>query len=239
MTIVNCAEAQHPAAILRQCLNWLSDVPRHEIDTLVQACNWRSFNKGQILFYEGDVLTHSLLIISGCLEVFRYTAEGNEKRFDLIPPGKILALAATFMQHGRYPMNVRALEEGRALQIPKKHIFALCRRYPEISFHLLEHFCGTLYAMVNRIDWLTSSTTAQRLAKYLLDLQEGQPDADVLVLPMNRQQLATWLGVRHETLTRMLSEWQKKGYLAVQGSQLQIRQGEVLQALAQPAQRSF
>ena len=218
---------------------WLQSLPKSSINKLLLCAHWRAFNKGQLLFHEGERMSHCLLLESGHLEIFRYTAEGNEKIFDHIKNKGFLALPAIFMAHGRYPMNVRALENGRALELPRGSIHQICLQHPEAGFQLLCHVCDNLYEMVNRIDWLTSSSTSERLAEYILKQYKKNTEKNAFLLPLNRVQLATHLGVRYETLIRLMSKWKKKKYISLEKNKVQVLNLHALQQLSQTAQRNF
>lgn len=218
---------------------WLQSLPKSSINKLLLCANWRTFNKGQLLFHEGEQMSHCLLLESGHLEIFRYTVDGNEKIFGHIKNKDFLALPAIFMAHGRYPMNVRALENGRALEFPKCSIYQTCLQHPEAVFQLLCHVCDNLYEMVNHIDWLTSSSTSERLAEYLLKQYKKNTDKNTFLLPLNRVQLATHLGVRYETLIRLISKWKKKKYISLEKNKVQVLNIHALQQLSQAAQRNF
>ncbi|MDR1530464.1 MAG: Crp/Fnr family transcriptional regulator [Burkholderiales bacterium] len=237
MTFINY-DNQKACCLLRGYC-WLHLLPENEIVQLAVRSQWRHFVKGEMLFYEGKKMLNCFLLDSGCVEVFRYTAKGTEKNFGHIRSKEALALAAVFMDHERFPMNGRAYEDGCALQIPNVAIRDLCMRYPEVSLRLLNIFCNRLYSMVNQIDWLTSSSATERLADYLLRLCSNCPKDCTLRLPLNRMQLATRLGVRQETLSRLISEWQKCGYIASSGKHIRILNVDALQQLAKSAQRSF
>ena len=239
MTFINPQKNENDArTILKNC-SWMRSLPQNALDDLLASSAWRTFARGEVLFHEGDKIIHGLLLESGRLEVFRYTTEGNEKIFGYIQNKEFLALPAVFMKHGRYPMSVRALEDGRALAVPKHAIHQMCLQYPEVTFQLLSNVCNHLYEMVNRVDWLTSSSTSERLAEYLLKLHKQNTEKKAITLPMNRVQLATYLGVRHETLIRLISAWQKKQYIHVDKNEVQILNPDVLRNLAKPAQRTF
>ncbi|WP_440867235.1 Crp/Fnr family transcriptional regulator [Symbiopectobacterium purcellii] len=65
-----------------------------------------------------------------------------------------------------------------------------------------------------------------------------QPNAQVR-LPLNRGQLATQLGIRPETLSRLMAEWQRQGYITCRASYITLCNLDYLRALAAQAQRPF
>jgi cAMP-binding proteins - catabolite gene activator and regulatory subunit of cAMP-dependent protein kinases len=239
MTFVNSDDDKARLLLLEH--SWLQPLPEHEIDLLAAGGKWRYFRKGEMLFHEGQRMLDCLLLESGSIEIFRNTAKGAEKVFGHIKRKEATALAAVFMEHGRFPMNGRACENGCALHIASDTIRDLCMRYPAVSLRLLNIFCDRLYSIINQVDWLTSSSASERLADYLLNLCECDrcPQNCVLKLPLTRMQMAARLGIRQETLCRLMSAWQKRDYITLSGKHVKILNAHILHQLAQPARRSF
>ena len=94
-----------------------------------------------------------------------------------------------------------------------------------------------MYQRVNEVEWYSDSTAAQRLADYLLRLPSGQ-DAAVR-LPLTQRQLAAHLGVRAETLSRLLADWVAQGRIAGARRDWVLHDPAYLEDLARPARRSF
>ncbi|MBC8945688.1 MULTISPECIES: Crp/Fnr family transcriptional regulator [Xenorhabdus] len=213
-------------------------IPNEGLVLLLENCGYIQFETGRILHHEGELFKYCPLVIGGQIEVFRNSYLGNEKVFGIFQAGEIVAIAAAFMPHNRYPMTLRAREKGEALLLEKKDILLLCQRYPVIMEKLLVRFSLKLYENINHIDWLTSSSAEQRLAAYLLELTKQQQTENVL-LPLSRGQLAAKLGIRYETLSRILSSWRQKEGINIKKGRIQIKNGDYLAQLAISAQRPF
>ncbi len=221
---------------------WLRNEPVDVVFALQRACCRIHFQAGETLFREGDKMRYCPLVEQGELQAFRHTYQGDDKVFGQFVRGEWVALAAVFMEHGRFPMNIRALSAGQAILIPRETLHQFCLQRPTLALQLLGNLSQKLYATINQIDWLTSSSAGERLADYLLRLhrtqQDTQPNAQVR-LPLNRGQLATQLGIRPETLSRLMAEWQRQGYITCRASYITLCNLGYLHALAAQAQRPF
>jgi len=60
-----------------------------------------------------------------------------------------------------------------------------------------------------------------------------------LLLPLSQRQLATQLGIRAETLNRLLNDWQAQGYISGKSRQWTLHDPSYLAGLAATAQRPF
>lgn len=210
------------------------------VDALLHGASEQRAEHGEPLFREGGKATHYLLVETGCVEVMRYGADGEERVFQQFMPGQLVAEVAVFMTHGRYPMNARARGETRVIRLPCDALREACERNPSLAMRLLENISMRLYRNINELEWLTASTAAQRLAAYLLGLRECQAGCDDVVrLPINQRQLASRLGVRAETVSRLFSEWLERGYVCGGRGVWKLCNIRHLRALASPAERAF
>lgn len=238
MTFVkNTLPRERQLRCLKSC-PLFAEIPDDGLSFVLENSAYVQFCRGDILNNEGDIFKYCPLLISGQIEVFRYSYLGDEKNFGIFVPGNIVAIAAVFMPHNRYPMNLRAKTSGEALLLDKRDILQQCHRYPVMMEQLLTHFSLKLYENINHIDWLTSSSAEQRLAAYLLDLRNCQR-SDLVMLPLSRRQLAARLGICYETLSRLISGWRLKGFIGVDKNSVRIKDKDYLNQLAIPAQRPF
>lgn len=207
------------------------------LECMASSAAYRRYDAGELIFREGETASSYLLLESGSVEVFRYCQNGDERVFQVFESGRTVAEAAMFMPHGRYPMCARSREDTRLYRLRRESLLEACRRYPELAMSMLSLLGQALYNQVNKVDWLTSSSASERLANYLLNLK-----ADVsatVQLPMSQRQLAAHLGIRAETLSRLLNEWQARGYVDGKRKAWRLCNEMFLRQLASPAQRSF
>ena len=134
-------------------------------------------------------------------------------------------------------MTARAQGATRVWRIPRQALRTACERHPLLALRLLESLSLRLYHCVNEVDWLTSSNAQQRLAAYLV-AQAGRQGPQI-ELPTSQRHLAAHLGIRAETLNRMLAEWQGKGWIRGERRCWQLQDMAPLRTLAAPATRVF
>lgn len=222
---------------LKQCPLFVG-IEEKNLALLLENCGYIQFKSGEIVNHEGDPFKHCPLMINGQMEVYRHTYLGEEKIFGLFTEGEVVAIAAVFMPHNRYPMSLRAKTEGDALLLDKRDILRLCHACPQIMEKLLMRFSAKLYENINHIDWLTSSSAEQRLAAYIIDLKNKQLTSNI-ILPLSRGQLAAKLGMRYETLSRLVSGWRQKGFINIEKDTVHIYNENYLTQLSISAQRPF
>lgn len=208
-------------------------LPADDLDRLAASCVRLDAAAGQILFHEGDPVRHVPLLESGRVRVSRHDDEGGEKVFGQFAPGEFIALAAAFMSQGRFPMTARALADSRTILVPANGLRALCRAHPDLAMRLLTRFAERLHEAVERVDRMTARSASERLADDLLRLSDAAGGM-ILVPPLARAQWAATLGMRYETLSRILSGWKRQGIVATEKGALEIKDFARLRELAGP-----
>jgi CRP-like cAMP-binding protein len=237
MTNINVPEPPAAVAALLARHPLLSGLPPDVAAELLLDASALHAAAGQILFREGDEARHYLLVESGQAEVMRYSYNGDERVFRVFEPGQLMAEAAMFMPHGRYPMQARARSDVLCWRLSRKRLHDACRRWPDLALKLLAGMSKAVYDQVNKVDWMTSSSAAERLANYLVGLQESQ--GSELTLPLSQRQLAGQLGIRPETLSRLLTDWQTQGYISGKRRQWVLHDPAYLAGLSLTARRPF
>lgn len=191
----------------------------------------------EMLFEEGASAVEYLYVQKGKVEVLRHTQDGQERVFHIFEAGQMLAETAMFMSHGRYPMCARAHGDAVVVFLKRAGLVAACQAWPELSMRLLQRLSDRVYQRVNEVEWFSDSTAAQRLAVYLLDLRTRTGDR--IRLPLTQRQLAAHLGIRAETLSRLLADWAAHSRIIGARRDWELRDLAFLEDLSQAARRGF
>ena len=191
---------------------------------------------GGVLFREGAQAIEYLYVLAGGVEVLRHTRDQQDRVFHIFTPGQMLAESAMFMSHGRYPMQARARGDSVVLCLKRQGLLDACRFWPDLSLRMLTRLSDRVYHRVNEVEWFSDSTAGQRLADYLLRHEDLQGAIHLL---LTQRQLALHLGVRAETLSRLLADWVDQGAITGSRRHWVIQKPEFLSELARSARRNF
>ncbi|RYF24372.1 MAG: Crp/Fnr family transcriptional regulator [Comamonadaceae bacterium] len=228
---------QTPLLELLSANEVLAGLPAEILANLAGAATRRSHPDKGPVYYEGDPAQRCFLVAQGAVEVLRYHEDGEEHMLHRFDAGSIAALPAMFMPHGLYPMTARAVGYTVLWRISRVHMRSACETYPALAMRMLQTLSGLLYQRVNEVDWLTSSNAQQRLAAYLV--AQSRQQGVQIELPTSQRNLASQLGIRAETLNRMLAEWQTKGWIHGGRRRWQLCDAGSLHKLAAPGERTF
>lgn len=209
---------------------WFRRLPPTALDTLAAASRMVMFAAGDEIFAQGQPCHDSLLICTGEVQGLRYTESGEEKIFGTVRPGAFVALPSLFAQPAQHWHTIRAHSNGTGCLVGGQALRAVCAAHPELALHIIEQNSRLLYHHTEQIDWLTSSTAEQRLADYILRF--GNIQAGSLTrLPLSWSQIATKLGMRAETLSRMLAKWRRQGLIQHKRSLFHILDADALKRI--------
>ncbi|WP_424798413.1 Crp/Fnr family transcriptional regulator [Pseudomonas aeruginosa] len=160
MTNVKFATDRGECRRLLGAVQLFADLPEPLLAGLGDSASLLRVEAGRLLFREGDPAEHFLLVRRGCVEMLRFTSDGEERVFHLFGEGQLIAEAAMFMPHGRYPMNARSQSSGEFYRLGRAALRKACESHPALAMRMLESLSLRLYHQVNEVDWLTASSPA-------------------------------------------------------------------------------
>lgn len=177
----------------------------------------------RLLFSHGDPAERFFLVVSGQVKLFRTTPDGQEKVMELMGPGRTFGEAIMFMEQQRYPVSAQALKDTTLFAIPNQRYLQLVRSNPDACLRLLGDLSMRLHQRLNEVENLSLQNAAHRVARYLLKrLPPGGGDGTVLQLDAPKQLIASQLGMKPETFSRVLGALTQQGAITVKGRQIVI-----------------
>lgn len=173
------------------------------IDTLLHDIAVLELTKKDHLLYCGNPLTHYYYLLSGVIQLYRPTPEGDEKVFYIVKDNELFFATTPFSRHPIAPFSVMTLRSSIVLQLSSAYLVKACRACPQLSINLLKQFSAQYHQAINRIDILTINNASQRFVIYLFDLADTY-DNLTLDLPLTQKSLARQLNITPETLSRII-----------------------------------
>ncbi|HLF29060.1 MAG TPA: Crp/Fnr family transcriptional regulator [Anaerolineae bacterium] len=196
----------------------------------------RTFERGALLFLEGDPAQTYYLIAAGQLKILQTSAEGNEVILHLLGPGELVGALPT-LGEGAYPASASALSDVTVFAISAADFEGILSRYPAVARNLLRFAARQLQATHHRLRELATERVERRIARTLsrLAAQIGRRESEGIVLdtPLSRQSLAELTGTTLFTASRVLKEWERRGILRVGREQVTILQPHALTVIAE------
>ena len=208
-----------------------------DLAILASASVTISVAPGGTFVSEGDEAEHFFVVTAGTAKVFKLLPDGRRQITGFATPGDFLGFAA----FATYSFGVEAVERVRLCRFTRARMHALLNDFPALEKRLLEAVSNELIVAQEQMLLLGRKTARERVATFLL-AQEGVSRDDALLhpseprvlrLPMARRDIAEYVGLTTETVSRTIT-WLKKQDLInlVRASTILIRDPVRLQRLA-------
>lgn len=202
---------------------------------LASVASLRGYDKGTVLFREGDASDHLYTVITGRVKVFKTTARGTDVILEIFGPGDPVGAVAVY-ESRPYPASAVALEPTTCLLVPRQSFFTLLEAHPTMIRGLLVGLTHRLIQLTNRLAELSGGRVEARLARFFLKLATniGQPHSDGVFIPLalSRQELADMIGTTIETSIRIMSRWGKEDLVRTEKDGFVIVDRRALEAVA-------
>ena len=186
----------------------------------------------QLLFQAGEPARNFFVVLEGQIRLFVQSRAGQEKIVDVIHPGRTFAEALMFLDAPRYPVAAQASEESLVLAVPNGPFLRILRDSNETCLRLLADLSVRLHQLVGEIERLTLASATHRFVRHLLDeLPASGNEGISITLRESRQDLASLLGMKPETLSRILRSLSDERIIAVDGRDVLVPDRSRLQAV--------
>lgn len=152
------------------------------------------------LFREGDETTGFYEILSGSVRAYKIFPDGRRQIVAFAFAGDIVGFG-----HGdTYRFDCDALTATRVRAIPKSSLLRAMRERPELAEKLLKVAGDEVASMQDLSILLCRKTAIERMASFLLSMA-GRASSAMVPLPMCRADIADYLGLTIETVSRNMT----------------------------------
>jgi CRP/FNR family nitrogen fixation transcriptional regulator len=170
-----------------------------------------SFEPGQEVVGEGDPTENFLLVVRGLFRAVKFTRDGRRQVFAFYMPGDLCGLEPD----ATHKLTIEAVDCA-AMAILSRHACRLRMNHdPRLNAALFDGATRALTHSVDHMMMIGRSSAEERLAWFLtmLAARSARPNARVLELAMQRQDIADYLGLTIETVSRTFTQFRDRGYL--------------------------
>jgi CRP/FNR family transcriptional regulator, dissimilatory nitrate respiration regulator len=190
--------------------------------------------RGDTLAGRGEPLPGVFAVAYGQVKLSLSNASNEEERvLRLVSAGQVFGMSTALL--GRPSQYAAlALMESKLIVIPPTAIYALLDCDPRFARGMVKSLAETAFALVIEIESATLRGAAQRLASYLGSLPKAkdQPGACTVRLPMSKTLIAARLGMKKETLSRLLRSLARQGLIEVRRDEIALIDRERLDSLS-------
>jgi len=187
------------------------DGDAHPLDETMQLMGASmSYPRNSEIFGENDPADYLYKIVSGTVRTYKILSDGRRQIGGFYLPGDIFGLeyAAT------HTLSAEAVTDVKVVVVKRSALTALAGRDPAIGKELFTLTGRALQQAQDRILLLIKSAQ-ERVASFLLEMAARSPDGNAIELPMSRQDIADYLGLTIETVSRTLTALESSAAIEV------------------------
>ena len=193
----------------------------------------RRVARGASLYRAGDDFEAVYAVRSGAFKTTGISSNGVEKITGFHLPGEVMGLDA--INNERHNYSAVALEDSEVCVIPYAELTEMTLHIPELQQQLFRLLSRDISRDHGLMLLLGSMTAEQRLAAFLLSLSRRYKrlgySPDCFILRMTREDIGNYLGLTLETVSRLMSRFQRDGLVAVQQREVTFRDSNRLREI--------
>lgn len=192
----------------------------------------KRFEKGSYLLRQGDPVPSLYSIRTGCAKSYTNTLSSDEPTRQFYYPGDVIGLEAYVVEES--PVNIVALQECHVCVFPLPALKTVTQRVPSAQNFIFQSFAQ---AANQAYELSTVSSAEKRLAGFFVKFAQRQAKLGFsrasFVLPMSRLEIANYLRLAHETVSRALTSLSRKRLMEVSARSVQILAFDALTEIAE------
>jgi CRP/FNR family nitrogen fixation transcriptional regulator len=171
-----------------------------------------SYRQHQGIYQEGDEAKYFYTVVSGCIATYKALENGRRQITAFHTPGDVLGLQT----RGAHTLSAEASAKSNLLLIKQSALVALARRDKDVADQLWTLTAAELERAQNHIR-LFALPSQQRVAGFLVDMAHRVSADDEVELPMGRRDIADYLGLTLETVSRSFMKLARLDVIKIRG----------------------
>ncbi|MBV9634148.1 MAG: helix-turn-helix domain-containing protein [Methylobacteriaceae bacterium] len=188
-----------------------------------------AYAAGEAIFWEGDEAGHIFDVLAGVLRIYKILADGRRAIVGFIYPGDVLGVSF----QSRYLFTAEAVTAVKVRRFSRSRFFALVGESPLLRPQLFAILCDEMSAAQDQMLLLGRMSAQERVASFLLAVHRKNGCGGTLELPMSRLDIADYLGLTIETVSRMMTSLGRRGFIAATGRHtIALRRIDALREIA-------
>lgn len=192
-----------------------------ELLEIVNIINHKELKKGDTIFSEGGIANTLYFINEGKIKLYKVTKDGKEQILHILSEGDFFG-ELELLKVSTYGFSSKAIMDSKICTLTKDEMKKIMLKNPEISMKVLETLAKRLSSVENLAQNLATNDADSRIAYLLIDLSEKygeKTDKNISIkLPLTREDMANYIGVTRETISRKLKKFEDENLIKLIGA---------------------
>jgi CRP/FNR family transcriptional regulator len=172
-----------------------------------------SFSAGEALIREGDLAGQIFEVLEGVLRAYKILPDGRRAIMGFVYPGDVLGVSfqrcSLFTAEAATTVKVRRVSRDRFLSLVNKS--------PGLQSQLFALLSDKMSAAHDQMLLLARKSAEERVASFLLAVHRSSGQGAEIELPMGRLDMADYLGLTIETVSRLMTNFSRRGLIHTTG----------------------
>ncbi|HEX2327224.1 MAG TPA: Crp/Fnr family transcriptional regulator [Candidatus Angelobacter sp.] len=217
--VENCLKCTHREQRL------FCDLPHEALLELQKIKATSVYPKGTLLCLEGQPPRGIYVLCTGRAKLSTTSAEGKSIILRIAEPGEVLGLTAA-VSNTPYEATIETMESSQANFISQEDFVTFLREFPEVGMKVarqLTHNCKCAYSEIRSLG--LSNSVPEKIAKLLLHWAEHplelgrRMNGEIPIrVTLTQEEIAQFVGTSRETVSRVLGDFKRRGYLRIKGA---------------------
>jgi CRP-like cAMP-binding protein len=188
-----------------------SVVAKQDADPIEMLGVQMSFSRNAEIYGEGEAADYLYKVVTGAVRTYKVLTDGRRQVGSFHLPGDFFGLEAGDDEH---TLSAEAIADTKILVIKRSAVMALAERDRNVARELWALTSRELKRVQEHI-LLLVKTAQERVAAFLLEMANRIPTGNFVILPMSRQDIADYLGLTIETVSRTFTQLENQATIEV------------------------
>jgi CRP/FNR family nitrogen fixation transcriptional regulator len=169
------------------------------------------FERGSEIFAEDDPAEYIYMVVSGCVRSSKLMSDGRRQIDAFYLPGDLFGLDA----EEAHSFSAESIGRSRVVVVKRSALLARAMHDQEVMQQLWTQTAAYLQRAQSQMLLLGRKNCQERVATFLLDMSARLRSAGTIELPMSRQDIADYLGLTIETVSRTFTQLERDGVISM------------------------
>jgi|SRR5690554_299094 len=186
--------------------------PQIDLELLISfGAVFKEYEKGEVLFSEGDKASHYYQIVSGSIKMFNTNDDGKEFTQGYFSIGQSFGEPPLFIDE-KYPASAMAFQHSEVVKLSKDKFLTIMDEFPQVQKQFLELMARRIHSKATSSKDIINQKPEFRIEAFLQSCKKSEEKE---FISLTRQEIANFTGLRVETVIRTLSKMKKKNLVEI------------------------
>jgi CRP/FNR family transcriptional regulator len=192
-----------------------------------------AFNKGEILFLQGQPSSSLFSLTQGTVKICSHTPDGQERIVGMSSPGSLL-VGLQSINDTRHAYTAIAVTPVLACKLNHRTLLEISQQRGEVALRLIQAAGAQLAHSRAMMEVLGHKCAAAKVASFILLMtSKAEQGESGFVMPFSRGEMAGILGLSEETVCRLMANMKRSGAIYAPRGKMEIRDWNQLQAISE------